>query len=64
MTRVVDSHPGWAHTGTVEQQPDPVREQRERQERVARLERAVASVERTRRLVDERLRGSQVTRSR
>lgn len=64
MSRVVDSRPAWTHTGFVEQQRDPVREQRERQERVARLERAVASVERTRRLVDERLRGSQVTRSR
>ncbi|MCU1691137.1 MAG: hypothetical protein JWM64_228 [Frankiales bacterium] len=53
MTRVVDIAESQAHTRAMESRQE--REQRVRQEKLARMSEAIASIERTRKIVAERL---------
>jgi hypothetical protein len=53
VTPLVDIRQGQAHTGPVESGQE--REQRVRQEKLARMNEAIASIERTRKIVAERL---------
>ncbi len=61
MTRTVDTPRGRAHTGRMESRQE--REQRVRQEKLARMSEAIASIERTRKLLGARLARSDAKRA-